>query len=63
MKVCRFCGNEYDGKDGENECRSCEDAGAKKRAAARKNRKAREAALRSIGMVKVRGSLGGTYWE
>lgn len=32
-------------------------------AKARRARKAREAALRSCGLVKVRGALGGTYWE
>ena len=26
-------------------------------------RKARDHAMRSLGMVKVRGALGGTYWE
>lgn len=26
-------------------------------------RKARDDAARSVGMVKVRGNLGGTYWE
>ncbi|MFA5424817.1 MAG: hypothetical protein WC374_13265 [Phycisphaerae bacterium] len=34
-----------------------------KAARARANRKAREAAYRDCGMVKVRGALGGTYWE
>lgn len=27
------------------------------------NRKAREDAMRSCGLVKVKGALGGTYWE
>jgi hypothetical protein len=26
-------------------------------------RRARDQAMRDIGMVKVRGNLGGTYWE
>lgn len=30
---------------------------------ARENRKAREQAYRSCGLVKVKGTLGGTYWE
>jgi len=25
MKVCRLCGAEFDGKDGENACRGCEE--------------------------------------
>jgi hypothetical protein len=32
-------------------------------ARARANRKARESAYRDCGMSKVRGALGGTYWE
>ena len=37
----------------------------KKLAARRRNlaRKERDAAMRSLGLVKVRGALGGTYWE
>ena len=30
---------------------------------ARERRKAREEAYRSCGLVKVKGALGGTYWE
>lgn len=30
---------------------------------ARENRKAREQVMRDCGLVKVRGALGGTYWE
>jgi hypothetical protein len=32
-------------------------------ARARMSRKAKESAYESCGMVKVRGALGGTYWE
>jgi hypothetical protein len=35
----------------------------KRNAKARENRKARDEAMRSCGLVKVRGALGGTYWE
>ena len=28
-----------------------------------KSRQSRDQAMRDIGMVKVRGNLGGTYWE
>lgn len=34
-----------------------------KRKKANENRKAKDDAMRSIGMVKVKGNLGGTYWE
>jgi uncharacterized Zn finger protein (UPF0148 family) len=65
MKVCEVCGVEFGGRDGENVCPTCErEAHSKaKRARARANRKVREAALESCGLVKVRGALGGTYWE
>jgi hypothetical protein len=29
----------------------------------RERRKARDEAMRSLGLVKVRGALGGVYWE
>lgn len=34
-----------------------------RKARAKANRKAREDALRSCGLRKVRGNLGGIYWE
>jgi ribosome-binding protein aMBF1 (putative translation factor) len=67
MKVCEICGEEISTRDGENVCLSCEDAQDSKQkqklARARANRKANDAVLRSLGLVKVRGALGGTYWE
>lgn len=70
MKFCDTCGEEIYTKDGENTCTKCEDAAEfskAKKAAARKKansaRKARESALRSLGLTKVRGSMGGVYWE
>lgn len=69
MKFCESCGEEIYTKDGENLCTACEDAAesktkaAARRAKANANRRAREAALRSCGLVKVRGALGGVYWE
>ena len=64
MKFCTTCGVEIDTRDGENMCPAC-DAGltAKKKAAAKEARAAREEALRSCGLKKVKGALGGTYWE
>ena len=59
MKVCNKCGEEIYTKDGENQCNKCH--GKKKKAALR--RKEREDILRSLGLVKVRGAMGGTYWE
>jgi DNA-directed RNA polymerase subunit RPC12/RpoP len=63
MKVCGICGEEFDGKDGENVCLPCEAKSLYKRQQARKARRQREAVLRSCGLTKVRGALGGTYWE
>ena len=65
MKVCERCGEEIATKDGENLCERCDaEEGRKaknaKRAAARRER---DAMMKSLGMVKVRGALGGTYWE
>ena len=67
MKVCERCGIEISTKDGENLCWTCDVVvgSAKKEnvAKARRQRKERDQALRDIGMVKVRGAMGGTYWE
>lgn len=65
MKFCEKCGVEVDTKDGENLCRECDDAEAngKRIAGAKARRREREEALKSLGLVKVRGALGGTYWE
>lgn len=68
MQFCDVCGNEFGYGNGDNTCRSCEDradtlGGTKAREAKARLRKAREAALRSCGLVKVRGALGGIYWE
>ena len=65
MKVCERCGEEIATKDGDNLCEQCEQeegrkAKNRKRAEARR---ARDSMMKSLGMVKVRGALGGTYWE
>ena len=64
MKVCEVCGEEIGGRDGDNLCRQCEDQERVrvrgKRAQAKRER---EECLRSLGLVKVRGALGGVYWE
>jgi len=63
MKVCETCSGEIDGaRDGENQCVPCEyETKRKGRSAVR--RREREATLRDCGLVKVRGAMGGTYWE
>lgn len=64
MKVCGHCGTEISGRDGENLCWACDEAEANgRRVRQRQARREREASMRALGMVKVRGALGGTYWE
>lgn len=60
MKACEKCGDEIATKDGDNRCARCDDK-ARKGASARRREK--DALLRSCGLTKVRGALGGTYWE
>ena len=66
MKVCEKCEIEIDGKDGDNLCPACDaDAGsrAKRNAKARERRAATRDVMASLGMTRVRGALGGTYYE
>jgi hypothetical protein len=65
MKVCDMCGDEFNGLDGDNRCEQCEltEHKARARARAKAIRKAREEAYKSCGLVKVKGALGGVYWE
>jgi len=62
MKVCERCGIEIDGKDGENYCSKCADK-IRQSKKSRARRREREAVMRSLGLIKVKGALGGTYWE
>ena len=65
MKVCEKCGVEISTKDGEGMCRTCDEAAAngKRKKGVTTKRREREETMRSCGLVKVRGALGGTYWE
>ena len=66
MKVCEICGKEIWSNDGDNRCQQCdelESVKAEKRASRNASRKTRESIMRSMGLVKVRGALGGVYWE
>lgn len=62
MKFCEMCGDEIATKDGENRCADC-DGKARASAKRKAQRKAREDVMRSLGLVKVRGAMGGVYWE
>ena len=65
MKVCENCGEEIGTRDGDNLCGRCDDEQGRHAKNARRNaaRRARDEAARSLGLVKVRGALGGTYYE
>jgi hypothetical protein len=65
MKFCETCGDEIFTRDSENRCAVCEEglATKAKKERAKANRKAKEEILKSLGLVKVRGALGGVYWE
>lgn len=62
-EMCRDCNkaNVADCKTGR--CRSCQDKADKRNARARRNRAAMNAALDSVGMRRVRGAVGGVYYE
>lgn len=65
MKFCQTCGIEIDTRDGENRCRTCDDAEnlAQRRKQTARAKREREQAMRDLGLVKVRGAMGGVYWE
>ena len=67
MKVCENCGSENVGQDGENLCKKCDACnGDRKQLANRRQstkRRKRDQVLRDCGLVRVRGALGGVYWE
>ena len=65
MKTCEKCGEEVGLLDGDNVCSYCEqdEKNKAKRSRANAKRRSREDVLRSCGLIKVRGAMGGTYWE
>lgn len=67
MKVCAICGQEISTRDGENRCPSgCRDPDTKAKIPLKqrkKRQKEMDDVMSSLGLVKVRGALCGTYWE
>lgn len=66
MKVCNKCGIEIDGLDGDNLCPDCDGdliPPSPKKKTRSLSRKDREEVYRDLGLVKVKGQLGGQYWE
>lgn len=62
MKVCAKCGEEHFGGDGVNLCPNCRKGKTRKVDAARKRRE-RDLIMESLGLKKVKGALGGVYYE
>lgn len=66
MKVCEICGDEIYTRDGENRCKNCDENENPKpveKKRRKRNRSAMHEAMESIGLVRVRGALGGVYYE
>ena len=65
MKVCETCGTEISTKDGINICTKCEEPNdARTKKISRKRiKQERESVYETLGLIKCKGSLGGTYWE
>jgi uncharacterized membrane protein YvbJ len=62
MKVCTKCGVEIYSRDGENRCSKCAQ-GKSPRKSKGLTAKQRHAILTDLGLVRVRGAMGGTYYE
>lgn len=62
MKVCEICGDEIGTKDGDNRCEKHEHTVRTPRKTKRQ-RSSRDSIMRDLGLTKVRGAMGGTYWE
>ena len=66
MKVCQRCGVEIDTRDGENLCRDCDGSSDRKKVSRKKatqRRREMDDVMDSLGLVKVRGAMGGTYYK
>lgn len=62
MKVCSVCEEEIFGGDGENICPACEKSRARRKRQ-REAAKAKRELMKSLGLTRVRGALGGIYYE
>lgn len=65
MKVCNQCGDEIYTKEGVNTCKNCMKPCKNKTEADKRRSRRREldAAMASVGMTRVKGALGGVYYE
>ena len=70
MKVCEECGMEIDTVDGDNKCVMCDavdNMELRLTLNAIRNRRKKQSlmveAMENLGLVKVRGMMGGIYYE
>ena len=65
MKCCETCETPIDTRDGENRCKACEKQAKDKASKARRkaSRAAMREAMQACGLVRVRGAMGGVYYE
>lgn len=65
MKVCEVCGKEISTRDGDNTCSQCEELEQSRinRISRKRTKSERESVYKLLGLKKVRGAMGGTYWE
>ena len=66
MKVCENCGREINTKDGENTCSQCDTVLSPqnpRRSCRQRAKKERESVYELLGLTKVKGAMGGVYWE
>ena len=63
MKVCAACGIEIDVKDGINHCNQPECKRQRRNKKQRELRRERDDLMASLGLKRVRGALGGVYYE
>ena len=63
MKVCDICREEIYTKDGVNRCTKCMRASQGKKKLLRRNASVRDQVMKDLGLVKVRGAMGGVYFE
>ena len=66
MKVCEKCETEIFTGDGDNKCPACERAAGENKKKKEKKKfdvAAKRALMTSLGLTRVRGALGGIYYE
>lgn len=60
MKVCSKCSSEISTRDGDNTCPNCKKGKTRN---TRRSRREIDDVMASLGLVRVKGAMGGTYYE